>query len=36
MLQARLTNGASPLYQDGESGELARLLRAAAAALEPR
>ena len=36
MLQTLLTNGASPLYQVGEPGELASHLRAAAAALEPR
>jgi len=36
MLQTLLTNGAGPLYQVGDPGELASHLRAAAAALEPR
>ena len=35
MLQALLTDGASPLYQPAEPGALASRLRAAAAALDP-
>ena len=35
ILKALLTDGASPLYQDGEPGELVSRLQEAAAALEP-